>query len=288
MLDNSKLIGIHFGCPRDNNIQYNFGTFIKYPFLNFLNNVLDQRVINSNIEKKEEDPSSPFYNISDIKFEKYYLTHLNSTSTENIYSTNVDFNLNLNAIEEVKTINELSGILKICLLKYIVKLIDNKSINRIKSNEIRKIISDLKKEIDSNISTNNPQENIKINLSKNKGKNIINYMKYIKNIIKEKDIIDLFGLFNLNMQNQIKWYWGQLSQYEYFDKKFQKDIIKAIENSYFDYSLICVSIYQQEKREKFIKDLNACDNKEVKYLFHGTQIDPISHIITKGFLYPRK
>ena len=113
-------------------------------------------------------------------------------------------------------------------------------------------------------------------------------MKYIKNIIKEKDIIDLFGLFNLNMQNQIKWYWGQLSQYEYFDKKFQKDIIKAIENSYFDYSLICVSIYQQEKREKFIKDLNACDNKEVKYLFHGTQIDPISHIITKGFLYPRK
>ena len=78
-------------------------------------------------------------------------------------------------------------------------------------------------------------------------------MKYIKNIIKEKDIIDLVGLFNLNMQNQIKWYWGQLSQYEYFDKKFQKDIIKAIENSYFDYSLICVSIYQQEKKRKIYK-----------------------------------
>ena len=66
-------------------------------------------------------------------------------SAENIYSTNVDFNLNLNAIEKGKTINELSGILKICLLKYISKLIDNNSINRIKSNEIRKIISDLKK-----------------------------------------------------------------------------------------------------------------------------------------------
>ena len=213
MLDNSKLIGIHFGNPKSNNFQYNYGTFIKYPFLNFVNIVEFKRIINSNIEeKKDEDSPSSFYNLNDIKFEKYYLTHLNSASAENIYSTNVDFNLNLNAIEKGKTINELSGILKICLLKYIAKLIDNNSINRIQSNEIRKIISDLKKEIDLNISTNNPQEYIKINLSKNKGKNIINYMKYIKNIIKEKDIIDLVGLFNLNMQNQIKWYWGQLSQ----------------------------------------------------------------------------
>ena len=58
----------------------------------------------------------------------------------------------------------------------------------------------------------------------------------------------------------------------------------------FDYSLICFSIYQQEKREIFIKDLNTCDNKEIKCLFHAPQIDidSISKIITNGFVYPRR
>ena len=34
--------------------------------------------------------------------------------------------------------------------------------------------------------------------------------------------------------------------------------------------------------------MNKCPNLVVKYLFHGTQIDPISKIITNGFLYTRK
>ena len=137
-------------------------------------------------------------------------------------------------------------------------------------------------------STNNPQEAIKKNLSCEEGKNIISYMKYINLIVKGKDIRDLVSLFDINLQNQIILYWGQLSLYEDLDKIFQKDIIQAIKNSYFEYSLISVSIYQQERREKFIKDFNDCKNHIIKCLFHGTQIDPISKIITTGFLYTRK
>ena len=66
--------------------------------------------------------------------------------------------------------------------------------------------------------TNDPQTTIKKNLSYIKGKNIITYMKYINLIVKGKDIRDLFKLFNINLQNQIRWYWGQLSLYEDFDK----------------------------------------------------------------------
>ena len=73
---------------------------------------------------------------------------------------------------------------------------------------------------------------------------------------------------------------NQLSKYEVFNKIFEKDFAEAIEKSYFDYSLISVSIYQQEKRKKYIEEYKKCPNPIVKYLFHGAQIGPITKIIT--------
>ena len=57
---------------------------------------------------------------------------------------------------------------------------------------------------------------------------------------------------------------------------------------YFDYSLICLSLYQQSNRKNYLEAMNKCPNLIKKYLFHGTQIDPISKIMTNGFLYSRK
>ena len=45
---------------------------------------------------------------------------------------------------------------------------------------------------------------------------------------------------------------------------------------------------EQTNRERFIQSMENCPNLIVKYLFHGTLIDPISKIITNGFLYPRR
>ena len=61
-----------------------------------------------------------------------------------------------------------------------------------------------------------------------------------------------------------------------------------IENSYIDYSLVSVQIYQHKRRKDFILKLKACLNCEVRYLLHGTQIDPISKILTDEFKYTRK
>ena len=47
-------------------------------------------------------------------------------------------------------------------------------------------------------------------------------------------------------------------------------------------------MYEQTNREKFIQSMEKCPNLMVKYLFHGSQIDPISKIITNGFIYPRR
>ncbi len=61
-----------------------------------------------------------------------------------------------------------------------------------------------------------------------------------------------------------------------------------IENSYIDYSLVSVQIYQHKRRREFVQNLNNCDNCEARYLLHGTRVDPISLILTDEFKYTRK
>ena len=196
---------------------------------------------------------------------------------------NIKFHLNENLDEADNKTEKLSGILQICLLGYIAKKIEN--VENIKNDEVREIISELKQDMDL---TDNPEEDIKENLSQKSGCNIITYKNYIKEKINDEEIQNLIELVDINKKNEIISYWSQLSKYEEFNKLFEKDFTEAIEKSYFDYSLISVSIYQQEKRKKYIEEYKKCPNPIVKYLFHGTQIDPVAKIITKGFLYTRK
>ena len=44
-------------------------------------------------------------------------------------------------------------------------------------------------------------------------------------------------------------------------------------------------ISKKEKKNLLSKN---CQNNEIKYLFHGTHIIPISYILTKGYLYSKK
>ena len=199
--------------------------------------------------------------------------------------TNIAFHLNANLDEGDRSVVNVSGILQICLLKYIAKNMSDKEIKKITSNDIKNIISDLQKDVDL---TDDPQKDIEANLSETNDNNIITYVNYVKHIVSEKDIRNLISLLDKNKKNQIMNYWSQISKYQTFNELFQETFKKAIEDSYFDYSLIGVSIYQQENRIKFVKDLNKCKNHVVKFLFHGTQIGPIAKIITTGFLYAKK
>ncbi len=55
LLENSKIIGVHFGCP-GKKFEVNYGTFIKYPYLNFLNN---------NEFEENEEKETEFSSIND-------------------------------------------------------------------------------------------------------------------------------------------------------------------------------------------------------------------------------
>ena len=190
-------------------------------------------------------------------------------------------NLNINEING-NTIS-LTGILRLILIKYISSYIGD--INHIQSNEIKKVVLELKKGLSFMV---NPERDIKTNLNETSGLNILSYSNYINSIMTDNKINNILRIIPPNNQNEILNFWSILSLYEEFNKLFEEEISKAIEKSYFDYSLISLSMYEQANREKFIQSMENCPNLMVKYLFHGSQIDPISKIITKGFIYTRK
>ena len=115
---------------------------------------------------------------------------------------------------------------------------------------------------------NDPQNDIKTNLTQNEGNNILAYSNYVSSVINDKIINDLLMLVTKSQKNEIKKYWSVLSKYEPFNKRFEVELFKAIEKSYFDYSLIGLSIYQQTNRKQFVETMNKTPNLVVKYLFH--------------------
>ena len=198
-------------------------------------------------------------------------------------SFNIKFHTNVNLNDSDMTIGKLTGLLRLILIKYISTFI--KDINMIKSNEIKEIVSELKEGIKLEESA---EKDIQSNLKDNSGSDIIAYSNYVSAMIKDQDIDDLMALIDKNLQNQIYKYWSILTKYEDFNQDFEVDLLKAIENSYFDYSLIGLSIYEQSNKKQFLESMKLCQNTIKKYLFHGTQIDPISNILTTGFFYSRK
>ena len=210
--------------------------------------------------------------------EKIYI--VNTFSKECHVECNFHKNINLN--EADMKVEELSGILHLCNLKNIARYID---LSRIKDNSIKEIMKDLKQGIQL---TDNPQEDIKESLSNKDGNNILTFINYLNKKIKFKDVKDLVNLIDNNRRNEIIGCWSVLSKYQDFNKLFEKDFSKMIENSYIDYSLVSVQIYQHKRRREFVENLQKCDNSEARYLLHGTQVEPISLILTDEFKYTRK
>ena len=192
------------------------------------------------------------------------------------------FHRNLNINESNGNTISLTGILRLILIKYIASYM--RDISQIHSNEIKKIILELKKGLKLK---ENPESEIKNNLTETSGLNILSYSNYVNSKMTDQKITELIRIIPPNGQNEILNFWRILSLYEGFNKLFEEGISKALEQSYFDYSLISLSMYEQANRKRFIQSMGKCPNLKVKYLFHGSQLDSISKIITKGFLYTR-
>ncbi len=187
--------------------------------------------------------------------------------------------------KDMKTVN-LSGLLKLCLLNYIIKNIDDFNIiGYIESNELIEIIFTLKTMVKDN---KDIKEDIIAVLSENSGKNIFAYSKYVNYVVGEKEINDLINLLRGDKKIQIKNVWSKLSKYEDLNKSFEKSLSKALEMSYFEYTLVSLSIIEKKNRKQYLEAKKKCKNCQTEYLFHGTDINPISLIVTDGFEYAKK
>jgi len=180
----------------------------------------------------------------------------------------------------------LSGFLRFNLIKYISNFI--KDLNLIKSKEVRDIIIELRNMNSLTESPKGPEEDIILKLSDTTGNNFMLYSRYVCSIISNQDINNLLQIVDQNMRNIIIEQSIILSKYEEINKNFEKSLEEYIKNSYFDYSLINFVIHPQSNLENYLKSMSECPNLVKRYLFHGTQIEPISKIITNGFKYPRK
>ncbi len=195
-----------------------------------------------------------------------------------------EFHTDPNAICKNTKIVQLSGFMRLFLIKYISIFVNP---NFIQNPEIREIITEIQNMTNLAESPKGPEEGIQSILKDETGNDMIAYSKYVNSVINDQELNKLIELAGPNNKEYIRQHWCIYSDYEEINKKFEENLVKTLENSYFDYSLINISMYQQDKTN-YLKSMAGCSNLIRTYLFHGTQIDPISKIITTGFAYARK
>ena len=174
---------------------------------------------------------------------------------------------------------ELHGLLKLCLLKEISPKLNDYQIKQLPE-IVAKIMKILKfgYSNDSNI-----QKNIKDVLEKMKGSNIISFSSYVNEIINSNELNNITNLLKNDELNEIKDITNRLSIYNEHTKQFEIEFEKAKRNSIFEFSIVSLVIIEREDYIKFEEGKNNCPNRVDKILFHGTNINPISNILTGYF-----
>ena len=180
-------------------------------------------------------------------------------------------------------IKYLSGFLNLCLMKYIAEFFDNEKLLNNLSSEMKTIILKLRKNIDFK---KDKKDNIQNLLKETEGNNILIYSQYLNIIINSKKINEIINLLNKEKEKKINIFWGCLSNYEEYNTFFEQELTKDLKKTKFDYSIISLGILEQEN--EYNSKRKSCPNMQKRILYHGSQIAPISNILTTEFKYSRR
>ena len=243
------------GCPVINKDNYKVIGIHKRKINNGLNNI-------KNIGTILQFPIKDFYNKQ--KINKKTITDTDS---------NADY-----VVEDLK-LYKISGILNLFLIMWISKSLNE--IEKIKSINIKNIIRYLKENFILN------KNKIEIS-SSNLKSNILTHSNYINFALKETDINDLFNLLDVQQKSKIIGFCFNLFKLKDINELFEKELKKSLEISYFDYSIIDISIDMQANIEKFEEAQKNCPNCTLKSLFHGTRKEIVTKILKDGFLLSKR
>ena len=180
-------------------------------------------------------------------------------------------------------IQKLSGIFKLCLVKYISdKIIDVKFI---KKESLKKIFEEIKSYI---ILVIDKYKNININIKEKKELNIITFANYVSSEIDDQEISNLIINFDQIYAKDIFNFWDTLGKYQKYHQFFDEDLPKIIKHSYFEYSISGIQLLNIFDNKEYFLHYENCPNKEVKYLFHEIQINSQNEINNNLLKYSKK
>ena len=127
------------------------------------------------------------------------------------------------------------------------------------------------------------KKNIQEILEKIRGINIINFARYVDEVINSNELKNIMHLLGKNDYTEINDVKNRLSLYNKYIQLFDKEFEKAKKESIFEFSIISLVVMEREDFETFERERNKCPNRVEKILYHGTSIKPISCILTGYF-----
>ena len=174
---------------------------------------------------------------------------------------------------------DLHGLLKLCLLKEIAICEEFEQIEGLPEH-ISYIITILK---NGKIKYKEIKSGIKKILEKIKGANILNFSKYVDNLISKKDINKFIIPLLKKSKYNIFYIQNCLEQYIEFSERFEKEFDRAKKESAFEYSIIASGIIERDDISNFEDGRKKCPNRVDRILFHGTCYEAISSILPDIF-----
>jgi hypothetical protein len=264
---------------------------------------------------KEGDNKFYFNDESIEKYKSYYLFNLNlsnnaniqiayidkdshniGNNTLNIFANGNDNNILKNNAIYIKFIKlnnnqaynsnkELKGILKLCILKEFADKINLPDIGIWKLGGLPEIVyfilKILKYGYNYQYDYDNPSPNIKELLQKEKGCNIINFSNFVDEEFKISTLQNIMKTIYVNNINDMNDSYCRLGKYELYMSSFEKDIIRALKHSVFEFSIVSLVILDSENFDKFEEERAKCPNRCTQLLYHGTQIHPASSLLNE-------
>ena len=178
---------------------------------------------------------------------------------------------------------DLKGLLKLCLLNEISLRLNQNDLENIRnfSQEAYSILKVLKQSNNTDLSK--PDNTIKKVLREKLGSNILCFSNYVDEVLNTQIINQLMRYLNPYSLNEINLIKSRLGKYFHFVNLFEKEFQNTLRRSVFEFSVISLVIIERDDFDYFENERNKCKNRVDRILYHGTQIHPISNILTGYF-----
>ena len=188
-----------------------------------------------------------------------------------------------NTFSKFKYNIDLKGLLKLCLLNEISSKINLNDLDKIKyiSQEVYFILKILRQS--NNTDLNQPDETIKKILGDKYGSNILCFSNYVNEVINAQMINQLMKYLTKNALYEINDIKIRLGKYANYVNIFETYIQNSLKRSVFEFSIVSLVVIERNDFDFFENQRIKCPNRVDKILYHGTQIHPISCILTGMF-----